>query len=104
MGKVGTGQAREWFTVPEAARILGIGKQAIYDAVREGRLRATGEGWGRRVHAQDILVYAIRTGKDAQAVIQRMQKEREVSWPEILLWILAGLGLAWLLSEFLKER
>jgi len=97
-------QEREWFTVPQAARILGIGKQAIYDAVKEGRLRATGEGWRRRIHAQDILIYAIRTGKDAQAVIQRMQKEREVSWQEILLWILAGLGLAWLLAELLKER
>lgn len=97
-------QGREWFTVPEAARILGVGNQAIYDAVRDGRLRATGQGWKRRIHAQDILIYAIRTGKDVPEVVRRLQQERGVSWQEVLMWILVGLGLAWLITELLRER
>lgn len=88
--------------MPEAARILGVGRQAIYDAVREGRLKAQGQGWSRRIHISDLLAYAIRTGKDPKGVIQRIQEEREVSLWEVLGWILVGLGLAWLLSELLK--
>lgn len=94
----------EWFTVPEAARILGVGRQAIYDAVREGRLKAHGQRWSRRIHVADLLAYAIRTGKDPKAVIQRIQEERELSAWEVLGWVLLGLGLTWLLAEFLKEK
>jgi excisionase family DNA binding protein len=97
-------EREEWFTVPEAARILGVGRQAIYDAVREGRLKAEGQGWSRRIHVSELLAYAIRTGKDPKAVIQRIQEEREVSGWEILGWILLGLGLAWLISESLKGK
>ena len=94
----------EWFTVPEAARILGVGRQAIYDAVREGRLKAQGRGWSRRIHVADLLAYAIRTGKDPKTVIQRIQEEREASAWEVLGWILLGLGLTWLLAELLKGK
>jgi excisionase family DNA binding protein len=96
-------RGKEWFTVPEAAKILGINKQSIYDAVKDGRLRATGEGWGRRIHAEDILAYGIRTGKDPELVIQQIKDRREVSLKQILAWILAGLGIAWLLTELFKE-
>ncbi|MEM0488591.1 MAG: helix-turn-helix domain-containing protein [Candidatus Bathyarchaeia archaeon] len=97
-------EREEWFTVPEAARILGVGRQAIYDAVREGRLRAEGQGWARRIHAADLLAYAIRTGKDPRAVVQRLQEEREVSLGDVLVWVLVGLGLAWLLQELTRSR
>lgn len=95
---------KEWFRVPEAARILGINKQSIYDAVKEGRLRAAGVGWERRIHVEDILAYGIRTGKDPERVIKQIQKKREVSLKQILTWILAGLGIAWLLTELSKEE
>lgn len=97
-------EREEWFTVPEAAGILGIGKQAIYDAVRDGRLRARGEGWKRKIHAKDLLAYAIKTGKDPRAVIERIRKERDISLWEVLGWILVGLGLGWLLADLLREH
>lgn len=95
-------EGEAWFRVPEVARILGIGRQAVYDAVRDGRLKAQGEGWERRIHGEDVLSYAIRTGRDAKAVVGRIQEEREVSVGEILGWVLVGLGLGWLLAELVK--
>ncbi|MEN3009670.1 MAG: helix-turn-helix domain-containing protein, partial [Candidatus Bipolaricaulaceae bacterium] len=95
-------EGKEWFTVAEAARILGVGWQAIHDAVRKGRLRAQGQA--RRIHGVDLLGYALRTGKDPRAVIQRLQEEREVSLGDAFLWILVGLGLAWLLGELARSR
>ncbi len=93
-----------WFSVPEAARILGVGKQAIYDAVRDGRLQAVGQGWSRRIHGHDLLAYAVRTKKDSRVVVGRVQEERGVSAFEVLGWALAGLGLGWLLAELLSGK
>jgi len=92
-------EREEWLRVPEAARILGVGRQAIYDAVREGRLKAEGQGWSRRIHISELLAYAVKTGKNLKEVVQRIQKEREVSGWEILGWLIQGLNLGWLISE-----
>ena len=95
----------EWFSVPEAAEILGIGKQSVYDAVNDGRLKAVGEGWQRRVKGQDILAYAVRTERDVQKVGERMiGLRKDVDWGTVLMWILIGLGLVALLSAFLEEK
>jgi excisionase family DNA binding protein len=91
-------EREKWLRVPEAARILGVGRQAIYDAVREGRLKAEGQGWSRRIHISELLAYAVKTGKNLQEVVGRLQKEREVSAWEILGWIIQGLNLSWLIS------
>ena len=91
-------ERKEWLKVPEAARILGVGRQAIYDAVREGRLRAEGKGWSRRIHISEVLAYAVKTEKNLQEVVDRLQKEREVSTWETFGWIIQGLNLSWLIS------
>jgi excisionase family DNA binding protein len=93
----------EWLKVPEAARILGVGRQAIHDAVREGRLKAEGKGWSRRIHISEVLAYAVKTEKNLQEVVDRLQREREVSAWEIFGWIIQGLNLSWLISGALDR-
>jgi excisionase family DNA binding protein len=96
-------EREEWLKVPEVARILGVGRQAIYDAVRQGRLKAEGKGWSRRIHISELLGYAVKTGKNLQEVVDRLQKEREVSAWEIFGWIIQGLNLSWLISGALDR-
>jgi len=94
---------REWFSVPEAAQILGASRQAIYDALKDGRIESDGAGWGRRIHVEQIFAYALKTGRDPSQVILKIQQAREVDWRELLTWILAGVGLIWLLNKVLKD-
>lgn len=91
----------EWFTTPQMARILGVSRQTIYDAVQDGRTQADGEGWSRRINGREILKYAIRTGRDIQAVAERMRdvKDNEISWQQLAAWGIAVAGLAWLLRK-----
>jgi excisionase family DNA binding protein len=91
-------EREEWLKVPEVARILGVGRQAIYDAVRKGRLKAEGKGWSRRIHISEVLAYAVKTEKNLKEVVDRLQKEREVSAWEIFGWVIQGLNLSWLIS------
>lgn len=91
---------KEWFTVPQAARILGVHPQTLYDAVKDGRMEATGTGWERRIHARAVLGYAVRTGKDTEEVIGRMEEiTGDIDWKKVLGWVLAGVGLYWLLTK-----
>lgn len=95
---------KEWFTVPEAAEVLGVSYQAIYDAVRKGKLRAAGRGWERRIHVEDLIAYGVRTGKNPSQILERVREEKKASWDEILVWVLAALGIAWLLARVLSKR
>ena len=95
---------KEWFTVPEAAEVLGVSYHTLYDAIRKGRIKAAGRGWERRIHVEDLLAYALRTGKDPAKVIERLREDKKASWDEILAWILAGFGVAWLLSKILSKE
>ena len=96
---------KEWFTVPQAARALEVGRQAIYEAVKAGRLQAAGDGWERRIHAEHILRYALRTGRDIEAVARRLmaEKEGEIDWNEVLGWVLVAAGLAFLIAK-IREK
>ena len=94
-------QGAEWFRVPQAARILGVTRQTIYAAVEDGRVRARGTGWDRRISGEEILKYALRTDRNIQSVAERMRQEKdnEISWKQIAAWGIAAAGLAWLLSR-----
>ena len=96
----GTGK-KGWFTVPQVAKMFEVRRQSVYDAVNAGRLRAAGTGWDRRIHAEDVIGYAIRTGRDVSTVVQRMEQvsEEKISGLEVLGWTLAALGLVWLITR-----
>lgn len=95
--------ANEWLSVPEVAQVLGTSRQAIYDAIKDGRIESNGAGWGRRIHVEQVFAYALKTGRDPSMVIARIQKIREVDWKELLGWVLAGIGLIWLLNKVTKD-
>ena len=87
-------EGKEWFTVPQVAKVLGVHVQTIYDAVRDGRMEARGQGRERRIHAREILNYAVRTGKDAQGVVDRIEAIREgIDWQTVVTAVLTALGL-----------
>ena len=91
------------FSVAEAARILGMKRQAVYAAINAERLSATDETYGRKVRASDLLAYGIRAGKDPEDLVTEFQKETEAGSGEVLVWILAGLGLGLLLGTLLDK-
>lgn len=107
---VGMGPAaatgKEWFTVPQVARILGVGKQTLYDAVKDGRMNAAGEGWDRRIHAEDVFRYALRTGRTVDDVAKSMmvEKQNEITWHDILGWGLVAAGLLFLYAMVKKDE
>jgi excisionase family DNA binding protein len=91
---------KEWFTAPQVARILGVQTQSVYDAVKDGRMSARGTGWDRRIEAQEVIGYAIRTGRDVNAVVARMQEIcGDIEWGTLLGWVLAAVGLYWLIKK-----
>ena len=91
----------EWFTVPQTARILGVSRQTIYEAVQTGRVKANNEGWSRRIYGEEIVKYALRTGRNIQDVAERMQDEQDnqISWKQVGGWAIAAAGLVWLLRK-----
>jgi len=96
---------KEWFTMSQTARILGVQRQAVYDAIVNGRMRATGAGWDRRINVEDIVAYAVKTGRDLTQVIEKIQTEAaakgqgKISEKTILGWVIAAIGVAWLLKN-----
>jgi len=91
---------KEWFTVPQVSRMLGVRSQSIYDAVKDGRMRAQGTGWDRRIHAAEVLTYAIHTGRNVDSIVTEMQTlAGEIEARKILGWVLAAVGVAWLLTK-----
>ena len=92
------------FSVAEAARILGMNRQTIYAAISAGRLASTGEAYGRKIDVQDLILYGIRAGKDPQALLEQIKEESKTDWGEIAFWLLAGLGVAWLITKLLGKE
>jgi len=93
-----------WFTVAEAARILGVQRQALYMAIGEGRLQAAAGPQGKRIHAKEVLAFGIQRGGDPNELTRRIQKEAKADDAEALLWLLGGLGLAWLIASLLRNK
>jgi len=92
-----------WFNVPEAAKVLGVTRQAIYVAINAGQLKARIEPRGRKIHVQDLLAYGIKTGRDPSDLVQRVRVAAEADTSELLLWVLGGLGLILLIQALLKK-
>ena len=89
-----------WHTAAETSRILGVGRQAIHDALRDGRLESRGQGNDRRIHSRAIVAYAIRTGRDLDVVVKRMEETMTpIDWQQLLGWLLAAVGLYSLLGH-----
>ena len=58
-----------WYTVPEAARALGITRQAVYSAIAAGQLPTTEDVYGKKIHVQHLLGYGIRVGKNPEDLL-----------------------------------
>lgn len=87
-------KGKEWFTVPQVARMLDVHNQSVYDAVKTGRMEARGRGRERRIHAREIIRYAVRTGRDVDEIVERMQQvSGEIDWNVLIGWVLMGVGL-----------
>lgn len=96
-------EGTEWLTVKQTAEILGLHVQSVYDALKQGRMEARGTGHQRRVHAREVMRYAMVTGKDGDTIITRMETViGEIDWEKVLQWVLAGAGL-YLLLKYLKK-
>jgi len=92
-----------WFSVAQAADILGVKRQALHMAITEGRLEATDKAYGREIHAKDLLAFGIRSGGDPNELARAVQKEADVDLWQMVVWVLAGLGLAWLIVTLLRK-
>jgi len=94
-----------WYTVYEAAQILGVTRQALYQAISGGQLRAKKEtgSQGRRIHAKDVLAYGITTGRDPHELVSRVQDDTGADTWDVLMWVLDGLGLSLLITSLLRK-
>lgn len=95
---------RLFFSVAEAARILGLNRQTVYAAISTGRLASTGEAYGRKIDVQDLIAYGILGGRDPQTLLEKIKEESKSDWGEIAFWLLAGLGVAWLITKLLGKE
>lgn len=90
-----------WFSVQEAAEVLGVTRQAVYAAISSGFLEAVAEVGGKKIKAQTLMGYGIRTGKNPGVIVERIEKMTNVDMRELLLWVLAGLGLILLVKALM---
>jgi len=91
-------------TISQAARIVGVSPQAIWEAVERGTLKAEGPPRQRRIRLSQVIAYGVRNGHDARVLLQRAQKEinQPVDWGKLAAVVLAILGVTVLL-ELLKS-
>ena len=92
-----------YFSVSEAARILEMPRQSIYAAINTKRLPATNEAYGRKIHVKDLLAYGIQGGKSPPELIARIQEHAKADLQDLLIWLLAGLGLFFLIKTLLGK-
>ena len=91
-------------TISQAARIVGVSPQAIWEAVERGTLKAEGPPRQRKIRLSQVIAYGVRNGHDARVLLQRAQKEinQPVEWGKLAAVVLAILGVTVLL-ELLKS-
>jgi len=93
-----------YYSIPEASNTLGITRQAVYSAVTAGHMKATEGPQGKRIHAQDLIGYGLRRGREPKELLESVQKESGADLSDLLLWVLAGLGLFYLFKTFLGDK
>ncbi|WP_055480394.1 helix-turn-helix domain-containing protein [Sphaerimonospora mesophila] len=54
------------YRVPDAARVLGLGKTKVYELIRGKRLRSVTEGRTRLIPAAAIAEYLVLLEKEAE--------------------------------------
>lgn len=57
-----TAAAQRWYTVGEAAKLVGLSRWTVLREIRCGQLRASRPRCHFRVRADDLRAYALRTG------------------------------------------
>jgi hypothetical protein len=92
------------FSVAEAARVLGMQRQALYAAINAGRLAATGEAYGKQIKASDLIAYGIRAGRDPGELVEAVKRETNADMYELLMWVLLGLGLYALVKLLMEKK
>ncbi len=82
-------------TISQAARILGVSRQAVWERIERSVLRAEGPRGNRRIPLSQVIVYGIRRGRNAEVLIDRIKKElgTPIDWLEVLAKVLEELGL-----------
>ena len=88
-----------YFSVSEAAWLLGVSVQAVSGAIHEGRLRAEGGPRAWRIPASELVRYALRAGWEPEVFARRLKEATKAEWEEVLFWVLLAFGMVWLLSR-----
>ena len=88
----------------QAARILGISRQAVEAAIKRGTLPAE-EGYPRRVRLSHVIVYGLRRGQSAEALMEQAEKELKETpdWGTLAVLVLGLLG-ALVLVNFVQNK
>jgi len=114
------------FPVAEAAEILGVKRQTLYAAIDKGTMRYVGEGYGKKVRVQDVILHGLHAGKDMSKVLKAIyqrgiclweyEDSRQSSynmllgcgpdrlWGDILYWFLDALGIVWLVRRLPQKE
>lgn len=92
-----------WFTATEVSKVLRVTRQAVYRAINSGQIPVHGEGYGRKIHVQDLLAYGIQTGRDPKVLVDRIQEDTGADAGDLVMWVLAGLGLVLLVKGLFKK-
>lgn len=91
------------FSMTKVAEILGITTSTISRAVKRGSIKPvlTDEG-KRRIPATEVIGYARKTNKNVEEVAKQVQQETGGSNRQLAKWVLAGIGLYFLL-EYISD-
>jgi len=92
-----------WFSVAEAAGILGVKRQALYMAINEGRLEARESIFGKQIHASNVLAFGIRRGSNPEELVKKVKELAKANQGEMVLWLMLGLGLLFLVASLLNK-
>ena len=92
-----------WFSVQEAADVLGVTRQAVYAAISSGFLSSEETENGKRIQVQQLVGYGIQVGKNPVLLVEKVKQMTGADMKDLLLWVLAGLGLIFLVKTLLGE-
>lgn len=98
--------SRDFVLTPsQAARILGISRQAVWNAINRGHIRSVGSGRDVRVSLSDVVAYGIKQGIPGDILLRKAKREleQEVDWATVAKFALLALG-AWALVRLIQRE